>query len=93
MPSATTSLKLDPELKERVARLAEGRRRSSHWIMREAIDQYVSGEERRDAFNRAASESWEDYKATGLHLTGEEVDAWLARLEAGEDVPLPECHT
>ena len=46
MPSAsTTSLKLDVELKTRVQRLAESRRRTSHWIMREAIDEYVTREE------------------------------------------------
>ena len=40
-PVATTSLKLEFELKERVQRLASARRRSAHWIMREAVEQYV----------------------------------------------------
>lgn len=90
--SSTTSLKLDPEMKERIRRLAEGRRRSAHWVMREAIAQYVEREEEREALNRDTISAWEEYQATGLHLTGDEVDAWLARLEAGEDVPPPECH-
>jgi predicted transcriptional regulator len=39
MPSlATTSLKLDLELKQRVQQLASTRRRSAHWIMREAVE-------------------------------------------------------
>ncbi|MGD0369011.1 MAG: ribbon-helix-helix domain-containing protein, partial [Acidobacteriaceae bacterium] len=38
---ATTSLKLDAETKERVQRLASSRRRTPHWIMREAVEQYV----------------------------------------------------
>ena len=94
MPSAsTTSLKLDVELKSRVQKLAQSRRRTSHWIMREAIDEYVSREEKRQSFHQDAQAAWEDYQRTGLHLTGEEVDVWLARLEAGEDAQLPECHT
>ncbi len=37
MPNpSTTSLKLDVEIKERVRRLASARRRSPHWVMREA---------------------------------------------------------
>jgi predicted transcriptional regulator len=40
-----------------------------------------------------AEEASEHYKKTGLHLTHEEVDAWLKRLQAGEDIPPPPCHT
>ena len=37
MPTpSTTSLKLDSELKERVQRIAAARRRTPHWVMREA---------------------------------------------------------
>ena len=49
MPTpSTTSLKLDPEIKDRVQRLAAARRRSAHWIMREAVEQYVEREEKRE---------------------------------------------
>ncbi|MCC4257123.1 ribbon-helix-helix protein, CopG family [Sphingobium sp. UBA5915] len=40
---------LDDALKGRARQLAEVRRRSSHWIMREAIAQYVEREEKREA--------------------------------------------
>lgn len=93
MPSAsTTSLKLDPEMKARVQSLAESRRRSSHWIMREAIAEYVSREEKRQSFLQDAQAAWEDYQRTGLHLTSDEVNAWMDKLAAGEDAPIPECH-
>lgn len=88
-----TSIKLDDDLKSRIQRLAEARRRTSHWIMREAITQYVEHEEKREAFKREALEAWEEYQRTGLHLTGGEVDAWLAKLEAGDDPEMPACHT
>ena len=88
----TTSLKLDAELKTRVQRLAEARRRSAHWIMREAIEQYVEREERRQQLHQDALTAWEDYQTTGQHVTDEEADAWLARLEAGDDLDPPSPH-
>ena len=90
--AAATSIKLDDTLKGRVQNLAEARRRSSHWIMREAIAQYVEREEKREAFRQDAIRAWNEYQQTGLHLTLEEADAWLAKLEAGEDAELPKCH-
>lgn len=90
--SATTSLKLEPEIKDRVLRLASARRRTPHWIMREAVEQYVDREERREEFRRAALSAWEHYQATGLHLTGKEADRWLAKLEAGKRTAPPKCH-
>ena len=87
-----TSLKIDDTLKGRVQNLANQRRRSSHWIMLEAIQQYVEREEKREAFKQDALRAWEDYQRTGLHLTLEEADAWLGKLEAGEDAELPKCH-
>ena len=90
--ATSTSLKLDDDLKGRVQQLAASRRRSAHWIMREAIAQYVEREEKREAFKQEALRAWSDYQANGLHLTAEEADAWLAKLEAGEDVEPPDCH-
>jgi predicted transcriptional regulator len=93
MPTtATTSLKLDLELKERVQRLASARRRTAHWIMREAVEQYVGREEKREEFRAAALRAWDEYQTNGLHATAEEADSWLAMLEAGEDAQAPECH-
>ena len=93
MPTpATTSLKLDLELKQRVQQLASARRRSAHWIMREAVEQYVSREEKREQFRQDALAAWNGYQATGLHATAEEADAWLAKLETGEDAEAPVCH-
>lgn len=89
--SATTSLKLDNDLKKRVHRLAEARRRSPHWVMREAVEQYVAREEKRERLRRDALAAWNHYRTTGLHATAGEADAWLAKLEAGENAEAPEC--
>jgi predicted transcriptional regulator len=86
------AIKIDPDVKERVKRLAEARQRTPHWLMREAIEQYVEREEKREAFRQDGIRAWNEYQATGRHLTAKEADSWLAKLEAGEDVEPPECH-
>jgi len=88
---STTSLKLDAETKARVRRLAEVRRRSPHWLMREAIEEYVEREERREKFRQDALAAWAHYQTTGLHVTADEADSWLAKLEAGKQAAPPKC--
>lgn len=92
MPASTTSLKLDADTKERVQRLASLRQRSAHWLMREAIEQYLHREEREEQLRQDLHAAWKEYEETGLHVTGEEADEWLAKLEAGEYADMPECH-
>lgn len=53
-----TPIKLDDALKARIQQLAEQCQRSSHWLMREAISQYVEREESRESFKREAQASW-----------------------------------
>jgi predicted transcriptional regulator len=89
--SSTTSLKLDLDVKKRVQRLASARRRSPHWLMREAIEEYVEREEKREQFRKDALVAWDHYEATGLHVSAEEADAWLAKLEAGKNAAPPKC--
>jgi predicted transcriptional regulator len=89
---STASLKLDSEMKARVDRLAELRRRTPHWIMREAVQEYVEREEKREQFLKDTLAAWEEFQATGLHITGEEANAWMKRLAAGEDVEPPKSH-
>jgi predicted transcriptional regulator len=88
----TTTIKLDPETKARVKRLAEARKRTSHWVMLEAIREYVGREEKREEFQQCALTAWENYQQTGRHVTEAEADQWLENLESGKDVEPPECH-
>ena len=89
---STTSLKLDTAIKERVYRLASARRRSPHWVLREAVEQYVEREEKREQLRQDALAAWEVYQLTGLHVTSEDADAWLAKLETSKRALMPKCH-
>ncbi len=87
-----TSVKLDDDLKRRIQNLAESRQRSPHWIMREAIRDYVEREEARESFKREALASWEAYQETGRHLSGQELHDWLRTWGTNRETEIPECH-
>lgn len=87
------SVKLDDEMRERIQSLAESKQRSAHWIMREAIAEYVAREEKRAQFDRDAMESLRHYQETGLHLTGQEVFDWMETWGTDEETEAPQCHT
>ena len=86
------SVKLDDDLKGRVQTLAKARQRSSHWLMREAIRQYVEREEARESFRQEALASWAAYQETGRHVTGSEARAWLNSWGDEAEADPPECH-
>ncbi len=87
-----TSVKLDDNLKNRIQQLANTRDRSAHWIMREAIRDYVEREEKKESFKQEAIASWTEYKETGQHLTGQEIYAWLDTWGTDKETGVPECH-
>ena len=50
--------------------------------MREAVREYLTREELRQAFADEAETAWLDYERTGLHVTHAEIDAWAKSLGA-----------
>jgi len=87
-----TSIKIDDILKSRIQHLALIQHRTAHWIMREAIREYVEREESRESFKQEALRSWSEYQETGRHLTSEEVHQWLNTWGTDDDAEPPVCH-
>lgn len=87
-----TSIKLPVELRDRLQTLAKSRKRTPHSLMLQALETYVAREEQREALRQEAKAAHDEFMLTGLHVTAEEADAWLAELEAGNDVEPPKCH-
>lgn len=93
--SATTkpmSIKLDSETQTRIKLLAAARDRSPHWMMREAITQYVEREEHKEAFRRDTLDAWQEFQETGLHASLKEADQWLAGWGTETEGDAPTCH-
>ena len=87
-----TSLKISDDLKDRVHNLAQLKDRTSHWIMLNAIREYVSREEAKENFKKEAIESWRDFKETNLHITGKETRSWLQTWGTDKEKKAPKCH-
>ena len=47
----------------------------------------------RQSFGEHAWLSWEEYQRTGLHITLEELEAWMDSWGAPGEKELPACHT
>ncbi len=88
----TVSVKLDIDTRNRIESIAETRHRTAHWVMREAISQYIEREEKREAFRQDTVRAWEEYQETGLYATAEEVDEWLASWGTETERQAPVCH-
>ena len=86
------SIKLDSDTQSRIKQLAAARYRSAHWMMREAITQYVEREERKEAFRRDTLDAWQEFQETGLHVSLEEADQWLAGWGTEIEGGAPACH-
>src|SRR6186713_3379241 len=52
--ATAVSVKLDEKTQERMRQLAEARSRAPHYLMREAINQYLDREEARESFKQEA---------------------------------------
>ena len=60
--------------------------------MREAIEQYVTREEKREALHQDVLQAWQAYEETGLHVTGDEAIAWLETWGTDAESEAPKCH-
>ena len=88
----TVSVKLDSGTRARLEKVAKARSRSAHWVMREAIGQYIEREENREAFRIDTTNAWKEYQETDLHATTEEVAAWFSTWGAEDESSAPRCH-
>ena len=91
-PIKPTSIKLPLELHARVQHIATVRKRSVHEVMIRAMETYVDREEKREAIRQECIKAHDEYMLTGLHVAGEEVDAWIDQLLDGDETEMPACH-
>lgn len=90
--TVTMGVKLDPETRDRLKSLGSIKDRSPHYLMREAIAQYLSREESAEQERRIALERWARYELTGEAVDHDDVSNWIDKLIAGENPspPVPE---
>jgi len=89
---ATVTLKLDASYRHRLKALAATKKRTPHYLMKEAIERYLNVEEAQHAILQSVDDSIAHFEATGLHVTHDEVKAWAKERKANRMAQLPECH-
>ncbi|HSX31683.1 MAG TPA: ribbon-helix-helix protein, CopG family [Candidatus Saccharimonadales bacterium] len=87
--STTQALKLDDETNERLKTLAQKRDRSAHWLMREALQRYLTEEERYEREKAEDLAEYENYMLTGKAVDNETVTSWLNELASGKKTAWP----
>ncbi|MCK5799415.1 MAG: CopG family ribbon-helix-helix protein [Deltaproteobacteria bacterium] len=92
MATHPTSVKLDEDTRHRIESLAKAKRRTPHWMMREAILQYIDREEKRESFKQDALAAWQEYQETGLHASASEAEKWLGSWGDDDELSAPKCH-
>jgi predicted transcriptional regulator len=91
-PPSPVSLKLDDEERSRLGALAAARKRSSHYLMREAVREYLTREELRQSFRDEADKALREYEENGLHATQAEIDSWVDSLGTRRPKRAPKWH-
>jgi len=86
------TVKLDPSDHKRLRALATTRKRTPHYLMKEAIHAYIEQAEVEQAVLEIVDDSAAHFEATGLHITFNEVKDWAKRLKTDRNAKLPECH-
>jgi predicted transcriptional regulator len=90
--TSSLTIKLDGKDRERLKSLAVAKKRSSHYLMREAIQKYLDDEEAEQRFVAAAEEALSDYQKNGLHITLGEFSQWAKDIQNSPKATMPVCH-
>jgi predicted transcriptional regulator len=85
--SATLSIRLKPETKKRLAKLAQNSGRSSNFLISDAVDSYVAEQEMLAAEIRQGNRQ----VAAGHYIRHEDMKAWLLSWGTDHELPVPRC--
>ena len=85
--SATLSIRLKPEIKKRLAKLAKVSGRSSNFLISDAVESYVADQERMLSEVRQADRQ----VASGHYVKHADMKAWLLSWGTERELPPPKC--
>lgn len=85
--NATLSVRLRPETKKRLRKLAEASGRSSNYLISDAVEAYITDQERLRAELRDAEQD----VRSGHYVRHEDMKAWLLSWGTKDELPPPRC--
>ena len=77
---------------KRIILLASTKKRTTHYLMKKAMLEYIELKESRSNFICVAEISAREFDETGLHITLDEFDAWVDAIQLNVNTPMPVCH-
>jgi predicted transcriptional regulator len=86
---ATTTIRLEEDLKSRIAAAAERAGKSTHAFMVDALLQTVEQAEAEAAFDRLAEDRWQRLIATGRTIGWNDAKDWLEARAQGQQPERP----
>ena len=86
------SIKLEAEQKMSLAQIAKEKDRSVHFLLCQAVKEFIEREQAQTDFYETAKAAGEHYRKTGLHTTHEEMKAWAKSLGNANELTAPTCH-
>jgi predicted transcriptional regulator len=87
--AATTTIRLPPELRTRLAALARATGRSVHSLIVEGVERYATYEEQLRELIREARDADTEIERIGEVYRADDVRAWMERLSRGESPARP----
>jgi len=91
MQTETMSVKLKSQDRARLKLLAEARKRTPHWLAKEAISQFLEREEAVERFRQESLEAMKEFRRMGESVPNEEVMDWLESWETEDETEAPAC--
>jgi predicted transcriptional regulator len=85
--TSTLSVRLRPEIKRKLAKLAKDSGRSANFLISDAVQSYVADQEKLMAEVRQADKQVE----SGHYVKHEDMKSWLLSWGTNREVPLPPC--
>ncbi|MEI6729793.1 MAG: ribbon-helix-helix protein, CopG family [Pseudomonadota bacterium] len=72
------AVKLDESIYNRLKSLGESRQRTPHWLMKEAIKQFLEREEEAEKIRADTLQRLSGFDSTGKTVAYEVIEEWLA---------------
>ena len=85
----TTTIRIDENLKERIATAAARAGKTPHAFIVDAIAETVAQAELEESFHRVANERWANVRATGKTVPWDEAREWIEARARGESPRRP----
>jgi len=86
---STTTIRIDDELKARIALAAERAGKTAHGFILDAISRTVEDAELEDRFHLLADERWQKAQATGKAIAADDMHVYLALRAQGKPAKRP----